>query len=78
MTSRFDPLSPVHLAPPQSTRGQSALTVRRHTEMRDQWAAEALAYAEELQREIDAMLRELPEVTSRPPPRDEAGLEAST
>lgn len=78
MTSRVDPPSSVHLAPPQATPCELAPTVRRHTEMRDQWAAEALVYAEGLQREIDVMLRELPQATSGPLPRDDAGLEAST
>ncbi len=53
-------MSAAHLAPPQATRGGRPETVRRHTEMREQWAVEALAYAEGLRRELNVMLQELP------------------
>ena len=75
MTSRSHPVPAVHLAPPQGTLGEPVPTVRRDTELRQQWATEALAYAEGLRRQLDVMLRELPEVNSGPPPCDGAGQE---
>lgn len=64
MTSRSHPVPAVHLAPPQATRGAAAETVRRHTEMRAQWATEALAYVEGLRRDLDVLMRALPSGSS--------------
>lgn len=77
MTSRPHPIPAVHLAPPQGTRGEPAPNVRRHTEMREQWADEALAYAEGLRCQLEVMLRELSGVTSGPSPCDGAGREGT-